>query len=168
MRRATVFIFVAATLGMAGACSSDTSPPTGSGGTAGAHGGAGGGTGGGAGTSPGGAAGTSAGGTSGNAGASGSGGGGGNTAADTFACGAVRCMRGKEYCFFEEWNGATKIDHQCRPMPAGCTTCGCAKQDAAPATMMCETAARLTCTDAGTVINDQASSQSLSVLCLVA
>jgi hypothetical protein len=95
---------------------------------------------------------------------------GSESSADTFPCGTtVRCVRGTEYCFAESRNGSPKIPHQCRPMPAGCSVCGCAKADAAPISMFCSSnPAALTCTDGGVVIQDQANSQALSVLCLVA
>ena len=106
-----------------------------------------------------GAAGTSGAGTSGSAGTSGDG---------SFACGpTVRCANYRQYCFFESANGAVKVDYQCRAMPAGCSTCACARPDAVTASMLCTTPSRLTCRDGQNTIDDQTTTPSLDVWCLI-
>jgi hypothetical protein len=77
-----------------------------------------------------------------------------------------------EYCFGEMWNGGTKIAHQCRPLPPGCSTCGCAEADAAPASMACTgvgtSTTRLNCLDDSGGLKDAAApSRTLVIYCMV-
>jgi len=163
-------VVLAAALIAGGACSSDSGKQTGAAGTSGGAG-----TSGSAGTS--GGAGTSGdAGTSGNAGSGGSGGSGGSTGSGgaggsgdgSFACGpTVRCANYRQYCFFESANGAVKVDYQCRAMPASCATCACARPDAVTASMLCTTPSRLTCRDGQNTIDDQTTTPSLNVWCLI-
>jgi hypothetical protein len=118
------------------------------------------------------AGGRDAGGSGGAGGGNGSGSGGaGGASAATFPCGTTeQCLRDAQYCFAEMWNGATKIPHQCRPLPTGCSACDCAKADAAPASMACAGATpsgALVCIDGAAVVDRQASTRSLTVLCQV-
>jgi len=155
--RLAAMVVLAAALIAGGACSSDSGKQTGAAGTSGA------------GTS--GSAGTSGdAGTSGNAGSGGSGGSGGagGSGDGSFACGpTVRCAFYRQYCFFEEANGAVKVDYQCRTMPAGCSTCACARPDAVAASMLCTMPARFTCTNGQGTIDDQTTTPSLNVWCLI-
>ena len=155
--RLAAMVVLAAALIAGGACSSDSGKQTGAAGTSGA------------GTS--GSAGTSGdAGTSGNAGSGGSGGSGGagGSGDGSFACGpTVRCANYRQYCFFESANGAVKVDYQCRAMPAGCSTCACARPDAVTASMLCTTPSRLTCRDGQNTIDDQTTTPSLDVWCLI-
>jgi hypothetical protein len=95
-------------------------------------------------------------------------GGGPDGTGGTFECGTVRCVAGRQYCFNESWNGVEKIAPYCRPLPSGCSTCACAKIDAAPASMQCKAPVGLTCTDGMMLLDDQTSSPTLSIACMLA
>lgn len=100
------------------------------------------------------------------------GGGDTGTGGETFACGStVRCHMDTEYCFAEMWNGATKVAHQCRALPTGCSSCACAESDAAPASMACTgvgtSNTSLTCLDGTGGLTDAATSRTLTILCQV-
>ena len=145
--RLAAMVVLAAALITGGACSSDSGTLTGAAGTSG-----------GAGTS----------GDAGTSGNAGSGGGAGGSGDGSFACGpTVRCANYRQYCFFESANGAVKVDYQCRAMPAGCSTCACARPDAVTASMLCTTPSRLTCRDGQNTIDDQTTTPSLNVWCLI-
>jgi hypothetical protein len=89
-----------------------------------------------------------------------------NSGLSTFACGTANCTRITQYCFSEEWNGAWKVGPECRPMPAGCSTCGCAKQDAVAVTLRCASLG-MRCTDGQGTLGDDASSETMNVMCEV-
>ena len=84
----------------------------------------------------------------------------------TFPCGDFQCMKGKQYCFFEQNNGLDTIPRQCRSMPPGCSVCACAKPDATSASMnpVCS-GAELVCTDGMLVIDENASTPTLNISC---
>lgn len=94
--------------------------------------------------------------------------GGGADAGTTFSCGAnADCVRGSEYCFSEEWNGAQKVGPACRALPAGCSTCTCAQPDAITVSLDCKSPGTLTCIENGMVIGYDTSSPTLTLACMI-
>jgi hypothetical protein len=87
----------------------------------------------------------------------------------TFPCGTAACRLSADYCFSEEWDGSPKVGPECRPLPSGCGSCGCAKVDAESASMACASStAGMVCTDGtGPVLPDDAQRDNLSITCQV-
>jgi hypothetical protein len=81
------------------------------------------------------------------------------------------CFESTEYCAMATVNGAVKIA-ECRPYQFGCSSCDCARADAASqlkrepacANVM---ASGLVCTDGNTMIGPSGSSPTLVVSCVV-
>ena len=86
----------------------------------------------------------------------------------TFACGkSAMCIAHAEYCALATING-TQAGATCRLYPTGCTTCDCARQDAAAVLgqiAVCFTPSAYQCTYAGTAVPETSSSPALVVSC---
>jgi hypothetical protein len=83
-------------------------------------------------------------------------------------CGNSNCKPGVEYCVRAAVNGAEKLA-TCRPYAAGCTTCACARLDAASTLQPIAGCASSTpvCTDGTSTLQAADTSQTLIVSCQI-